>query len=712
MQCTGYHMLPVKKLKLFFFPDHPKEKENVPTDSVEPARMYTEESSQDIRYSVDKTLENLVSTVETVDDMVLKITATLEVTKETTDSGHEKQKNSEKREISNNDFNLENKHLSDTKNVEHNDRITKDELPILKKDISFVDDGNENKIGENPSKCHDEPQNKADRKIEEDDNQVVDIATGRSQIISLCPAYEYISSEDEQISGTDNSNKSDGTKVEILCPEYESISSEDEGIADDQKVKNKAKGAEQQLVHVSANVSLCADYESLSSESEDTGSEKNENSGNKESIEIKKEEDEIKIVNKSVHDGNYSQNQSVNVLEISEGGISGDVTMQENKFHEINKNEEQMAKSTPINEDDKKAPIAEIEQKGLKIENNIENNINTVTPKMEDLQVVKNDNLIQEADVNITQHKEEAMDVDSPFIATNDNAGQTVLTDSQVDSPFSTTNVSTGQTILTDSKINSPFSTTNINTGQPILTDSKVDSPFSTTKGNTGQAISTDSENINIAHTGSELKTEDEMEVEEQVKEQTSTSELYVSTPNTENHLSSSQNKKSDSEKKGDVEKVMEKNTDVNETNTVTMVVSCQMSEAENEKQTNSSEMEVDNKISEEKNEKQPSEKEKNDKEGDTGNKEKDDTKNEETAEKDTTPKLSGKTGKQLHKLLIEKCMAALHLCLSRFPTHYKSIYRLAEVYVNSPYHKVRGIFSFTSILFPCWALSNQQSIN
>ncbi|CAG2220465.1 CABIN1 [Mytilus edulis] len=60
----------------------------------------------------------------------------------------------------------------------------------------------------------------------------------------------------------------------------------------------------------------------------------------------------------------------------------------------------------------------------------------------------------------------------------------------------------------------------------------------------------------------------------------------------------------------------------------------------------------------------------------------------EEITEKETEVKLSGKTGEQLHKLLIEKCMAALHLCLSRFPTHYKSMYRLADVYVNSPYHK------------------------
>jgi len=680
--------------------------------------MYTEESSQDIRYSVDKTLENLVSTVETVDDMVLEVTAKLAVIKETTDA---EKWNSEKCEISNDDLNLEKKHLSDTKIVEQNNGISTGELHNLTKNTS-VDDNNENMTAENPSKRHadyDGPQNEADRKIE-DDTKAVDITTRRSRITSLCPAYDSISSEDEQKSGTDNSNKSDNTKVEILCPEYESISSEDEGMADDQKVKNKVKGAEEQEVHVSANVSLCADYESLSSESEDTGSEENENSGKTESIEIKKE-DEIKIVNKSFDDRNYSQNQSVNVLEISEGGISGDVTMQENKFLEIIKNEEQMAKLTPVNEDNKKAPIAEIEQKDLTIENNIENNINTVTPKLEDLQVVKNENLIQEADINTTRPKKEAMDVDSPFIATNDNAGQTVLTDSQVNSPFSTTNVSTGQTILTDSVVNSLFSATNVSTSQTILTDSEVDSPLSTTKVNTGQTILTDSKNINTAYTGSILKTEDKMEVEEQIKEHTSTSELSVNTPNTENHLSSSQNKKretierdvdskiinddknSDSEIKDDFEKEMEKNTDVDETNDVTVEVNDKISEAENEKQTSDSKMEVDYKISEEENGKQSSEKEKNDKEGDTGNKEKDDTKNEETAEKNTTPKLSGKTGKQLHKLLIEKCMAALHLCLSRFPTHYKSIYRLADVYVNSPYHKVRGIFKLRSIL------SNQQ---
>jgi len=42
-----------------------------------------------------------------------------------------------------------------------------------------------------------------------------------------------------------------------------------------------------------------------------------------------------------------------------------------------------------------------------------------------------------------------------------------------------------------------------------------------------------------------------------------------------------------------------------------------------------------------------------------------------------------------LHKDLIEKCRKAVIMCLQRFSTHYKSHYRLAYIYVHSPYHKV-----------------------
>lgn len=49
------------------------------------------------------------------------------------------------------------------------------------------------------------------------------------------------------------------------------------------------------------------------------------------------------------------------------------------------------------------------------------------------------------------------------------------------------------------------------------------------------------------------------------------------------------------------------------------------------------------------------------------------------------------------HKEMIERCMAALHVCLSRFPTHFKSLYRLAYVYTHSPFHKVH-LFLLESI--------------
>lgn len=42
----------------------------------------------------------------------------------------------------------------------------------------------------------------------------------------------------------------------------------------------------------------------------------------------------------------------------------------------------------------------------------------------------------------------------------------------------------------------------------------------------------------------------------------------------------------------------------------------------------------------------------------------------------------------ELHKALLEKCRHALELCMRRFPTHYKSHYRLAYLYCHSPYHK------------------------
>lgn len=52
------------------------------------------------------------------------------------------------------------------------------------------------------------------------------------------------------------------------------------------------------------------------------------------------------------------------------------------------------------------------------------------------------------------------------------------------------------------------------------------------------------------------------------------------------------------------------------------------------------------------------------------------------------------------HKQLMDQCISALSLCLSRFPQHYKSLYRLAHLYFKSPLHKVNLCRTFTAYLF------------
>ena len=47
------------------------------------------------------------------------------------------------------------------------------------------------------------------------------------------------------------------------------------------------------------------------------------------------------------------------------------------------------------------------------------------------------------------------------------------------------------------------------------------------------------------------------------------------------------------------------------------------------------------------------------------------------------------KSREEIHRDLVEMCFRGVELCLKRFPTHYKSHYRLAYIYVHSPYHKV-----------------------
>jgi calcineurin-binding protein cabin-1 len=42
-------------------------------------------------------------------------------------------------------------------------------------------------------------------------------------------------------------------------------------------------------------------------------------------------------------------------------------------------------------------------------------------------------------------------------------------------------------------------------------------------------------------------------------------------------------------------------------------------------------------------------------------------------------------------QFLTEQCITSFHLCLSRFPQHYKSLYRLAFLYTYSKTHRVSG---------------------
>lgn len=47
-------------------------------------------------------------------------------------------------------------------------------------------------------------------------------------------------------------------------------------------------------------------------------------------------------------------------------------------------------------------------------------------------------------------------------------------------------------------------------------------------------------------------------------------------------------------------------------------------------------------------------------------------------------------------QFLTEQCIASFRLCLSRFPQHYKSLYRLAFLYTYSKTHRVSGLGSFS----------------
>ena len=78
--------------------------------------------------------------------------------------------------------------------------------------------------------------------------------------------------------------------------------------------------------------------------------------------------------------------------------------------------------------------------------------------------------------------------------------------------------------------------------------------------------------------------------------------------------------------------------------------------------------------------------------------KKKDLTEEEIQAEK-TSFEERQKAEEEKRKRLIDGCIAAFQLCLSRFPQHFKSLYRLAYIYYHSPFHKV--MLTIEYFLFP-----------
>lgn len=63
----------------------------------------------------------------------------------------------------------------------------------------------------------------------------------------------------------------------------------------------------------------------------------------------------------------------------------------------------------------------------------------------------------------------------------------------------------------------------------------------------------------------------------------------------------------------------------------------------------------------------------------------------EPPAELMEVPKALPADRSEQRRTLVEMCVRALFLCLSRFPQHYKSLYRLAFFYTNSKSHQVGG---------------------
>ncbi|XP_063400740.1 calcineurin-binding protein cabin-1-like [Mytilus trossulus] len=460
-----------------------------------------EENSQDIKDSVATALENVVSTVETVDSILSDVTV--------------------KSEIST----IKSEELSAGKDiVQHSDSI--ESIPAKDEDHSQT-------------------------------------------------------SEEEQKTDMNKAVASKKDSVELatsLVSQYESTSSEDEG-------QTSEKSREKSTVQIlSANVSLCADYDSLSSENEDIENEEQE--------QVKKQ-GEVRTLGTSFDDVSHDNN--VNVLEISEGGISGDVTEQDNKV----KPQDGEAKKVDT---DQKTPTCQSEGNESKSTANIKDT--------DDVQI----------------EIDKMLDNLGPSQETNqESLGKTVEKKTSDNEK-----VTQGQSL---GSVESQKEVANNEVGMEVDTTSVKEEPVSLQ--NTETEKSKNEEN--------KMETNIEVVVEDSLMKGAS-----------EKQKETSDNK--DKEENTEKMECGDTTFDKNEVNKDTAAEGKSGSEIL--------------------------------KETDVKDREKNIEKKDDITEKETEVKLSGKTGEQLHKLLIEKCMAALHLCLSRFPTHYKSMYRLADVYVNSPYHK------------------------
>ncbi|CAC5395083.1 CABIN1 [Mytilus coruscus] len=542
-------------------------------------QSHIEENSQDVKDSVATALENVVSTVETVDSILSDVSLKSEIPKvKSLEQSADKDIVKENQDI-----------IQQSENINNIQARNEDKS----QPISHIEGKVDTDSGIFSHKGDSESQ--SDNTITEIDKKT-DVVMTNERKMPLRPAYDSQSSEEEQKSDMEGMNKSVtsekgsvelSTSITSLC-QYESTSSEDEGVGTVGKASEKSPEKSQVQI-LSANVSLCADYDSLSSENDDI--ENGEPEDDKNTSAVKK--GDVRTLGTSFDD--VSNGHNVNVLEISEGGISGDVTVQDNKVKPQNgkvQNDGQEKVET-----DQNSAICQSEGSASKSTAEIK--------KTDDVQIEIDkmlDSLGQCKDTNPETHGKP-----EEKVAQGQSLGN-------VESQKEDAKSEVGMEVDETSVKKEPDHSQNTETESSKSDESKME-------------------------TNIEGKVEDSF-MKEDSEKQKETSDI--------------KDKEESTEKMECGEKIFD-NSDLNKE-----TAADGKSGSEILKETDGKDKE--NEICEKK---------------------------EDITEKENEVKLSGKTGEQLHKLLIEKCMAALHLCLSRFPTHYKSMYRLADVYVNSPYHKL-----------------------